>query len=358
MNLDNQERIRALDPENMLAAIDGLPDQLRNAWSLGQEFPLPDVKEIRQVLVGGMGGSAIGGDLLAAYVRPLMKVPLIIWRDYDLPAYASGLETLVITSSHSGNTEETLSAFKRGGEVGTRRLAISTGGALASRAVDEGVPLWQFEHAGQPRAAVGFSFGLLLAALTRLGLIPDQAKPIDEAVAAMREQQEYLKVDVPAAHNPAKRMAGQLMDRLPTVIGSGLLAPVARRWRTQIAELAKSLAQFEELPEADHNMVAGVLQPESQFPATMFIFLQTSMDHPRNLLRIEATRKVLMLEGLGTDVIEARGTNRLAQQWTCLHFGDYTAFYLAMAYGIDPTPVMAIEGLKDILRQAKEEEKI
>ena len=118
-------------------------------------------------------------------------------------------------------------------------------------------------------------------------------------------------------------------------------------------ELAKAVAQFEELPEADHNMVAGVVQPESLFGSTMVIFLRASLNHPRNIIRVDATNRILMVEGFGTNVIQARGDTHLAQQWTCLHFGDYTAYYLAMAYRIDPTPVAAIEGLKEILVRAE-----
>jgi len=353
MNLDEQDRFQEVDPEGMLAEIDGLPDQLQAAWDIGQSLPLPMVEEVRQVVIAGMGGSAIGGDLLAAYVAPRMSVPVLVWRNYDLPAYASGPGTLVITSSHSGNTEETLSAFERGREAGVSLMAITTGGELARRAEDQSVPLWRFKHSGQPRAAVGYSFGLLLAALARQDLIPDPTAEVVDAVAAMNQQKENLRADVPVTQNPAKRLAGQMLERWPTIVGAGLLAPVARRWRTQVSELAKAVAQFEELPEADHNMVAGVVQPESLFGSTMVIFLRASLNHPRNIIRVDATNHVLMVEGFGTNVIQACGDTRLAQQWTCLHFGDYTAYYLAMAYGIDPTPVAAIEGLKEILVRAE-----
>jgi len=152
------------------------------------------------------------------------------------------------------------------------------------------------------------------------------------------------------ARNPAKRMAGQFIDRLPLIVAGGFLAPVARRWRTQIAELAKAVAQFEELPEADHNMVAGVDFPAELITRTMAVFLRAGLDRPRLAARVEATRQVLMVEGFNTDIIDAAGTTRLAQQWTCLHYGDYVAYYLALAYGADPTPVAAIEDLKARLR--------
>ncbi len=350
MNLDDSANFKSLDPANMLAEIEALPDQLARAWALGQRQPLGDISGIRQVLLAGMGGSAIGADVLAAYAAPLASVPLIVWRDYDLPAFALNEETLVVACSHSGNTEETLSAFEMALDSHAPVITISTGGELGKRAQAQGVPFWAFEHHGQPRAAVGYSFGLLLALIARLGLIPDPEDELSSAVDAMRTQQAALRASTPVSGNAAKRMAGQLMGRWPTILGAGILAPVARRWRTQLAELAKALAQFEALPEADHNMLAGVMQPEQLFGSTMVLFLRASLEDDRNLRRVEATRSVLMLEGFNTDVIEAVGDTRLAQQWTCLHFGDYTAFYLAMAYGIDPTPVEAIEDLKRRLK--------
>ncbi|MEW6566593.1 MAG: bifunctional phosphoglucose/phosphomannose isomerase [Chloroflexota bacterium] len=346
MNLDDLDRFRALDPGDMLGHIEALPGQLEAAWDLGSGAPLPGWTAIERVLVCGMGGSAIGGDLLAAYAAPLASVPVIVWRNYGLPAYASGPGTLVIASSHSGNTEELLAAFDEALRRGVRLVAVSRGGELGRRAEAARVPWWRFKHAGQPRAAVGFSFGLLLALLARLGLIPDPSTELQGAVAAMRKQQETLTAKVPVVNNPAKRMAGQLFDRWVTVLGADHLAPVARRWRTQVSEIGKALGQFEELPEADHNLVAGVVNPQRLVSSTKVVFLQANQAHPRNRLRIEATRQALMVEGFDTDIIEAPGATRLAQQWTALHFGDYTAYYLAMAYGVDPTPVAAIEGLK------------
>jgi glucose/mannose-6-phosphate isomerase len=351
MNLDDLDRFREIDREDMISKIDGLPDQLQAAWDLGQRLPLPEVDEVRQIVIAGMGGSAIGGDLLATYIAPLISVPVVVWRNYDLPAFASGPETLVIASSHSGNTEETLSAFKYGRERDVQLMAITTGGELASQAEKHGVPLWRFHHGGPPRAVVGYSFGLLLAIVARLNLISDPTDEVIDAVEAMRRQQKTLSVEIPVTENTAKRIAGQLIGRWSTIVGPDLFAPVARRWRTQLSELAKAAAHFEELPEADHNMVAGVFQPEAFLPSSMVIFLRGTHVHPRNLLRVEATCDVLMLEGLGTMVVEASGETRLAQQWTSLHLGDYSAFYLAMAYGVDPTPVAVIEGIKGVLAQ-------
>lgn len=349
MNLDDLDRFGRLDPAGMLQQIEGLPGQLAAAWEMGSALKLSAGDPPHQAVLAGMGGSAIGADLVAAYAAPLAPIPVIIWRDYGLPAWARGPETLVVVSSHSGNTEETLSAYAAARAVQARLLAITTGGELARRAAVDGVDVWRFEHPGQPRAAVGFSFGLVLAAMHRLGVLSDPAAEVAEAVAAMRAQQSRLQAHIPAANNPAKRLAGQFVGRWPIVLGSGVLAPVARRWCTQLAEVAKSVGQFDFLPEADHNMLAGVLHPEAMITQAMVLGLRSASDHPRNVLRVEATRQILMVEGFNTDILDAEGASAMAHQWTALHFGDYVAYYLAMAYGVDPTPIPAIESLKQRL---------
>lgn len=338
----------------MLGEIDNLPDQLASAYQLGMKHALPDWKDFKQVVIAGMGGSAIGADLLASYCASLALLPVSVHRDYSLPLFARGGETLVVCSSHSGNTEETLDAFESARKSECRIVVVSTGGELAKRAKENNIPLWTFDHKGQPRAAVGFSFGLLLAMFQRLGFIPDQSKEMEDAVASMKRTQQHLKADVPAVKNPAKRYAGQLMGRWVTFMGSGLLSVVARRWKGQINEVAKAGANFEFLPEADHNTLAGTMNPQETLNAhTMTLFLRAPSDHPRNRLRSDLTRKAFMLEGMNTDYIDARGNTPLAHMWTSILFGDYMSYYLAMGYGVDPTPIQALVELKEAMKDAK-----
>jgi glucose/mannose-6-phosphate isomerase len=271
---------------------------------------------------------------------------LEVHRDYSLPAWADGPHALVIVSSHSGNTEETLSALETALQRGCSLLAITTGGEIADRASDAGIGLWVFDHQGQPRAAVGYSFALLLNVFARLGFIPDPQSEIKETVQILKEHRDQLAPQLPDHQNPAKRMAGQMIDRWVCVFGADLLAPVARRWKGQISEIAKAWGQFEDLPEANHNTLAGVLNPEKLLLKTMALFLKADHNHPRNQRRIDLTKKNFMLEGISTDLVQARGESRLAQLWNLIQFGDYTAYYLAMAYDVDPTPVVAIENLK------------
>jgi glucose/mannose-6-phosphate isomerase len=354
MNLDDLDRFKQLDTLNMLGEIDNLPDQLGYAYQLGMKQDLPQWKDLQQVLIAGMGGSAIGADLLTVYCASLSPIPVTVHRDYGLPLFARGVDTLVICSSHSGNTEETLDAFEAARKADCRLIVVSTGGELAKRAKEDNIPVWTFDHAGQPRAAVGFSFGLLLAMFQRLGFIPDQKDSLEEALASMKRSQQHLRSNIPAVKNPAKRYAGQLMGRWVTIMGSGLLTAVARRWKTQINEIAKAGANFEFLPEADHNTLAGTMNPEEVLnPHTMTLFLRAPSDHPRNRLRSDLTRKAFMLEGMNTDYIDARGDTTLAHMWTLILFGDYMAYYLAMGYGVDPTPIKALVDFKQAMAEAK-----
>jgi glucose/mannose-6-phosphate isomerase len=187
-----------------------------------------------------------------------------------------------------------------------------------------------------------------------LGFVPNQKEAIDDTLASMRRVQQHLKADVPAAKNPAKRYAGQLMGRWVTFMASGLLTAVAHRWKNQINLVAKAGANFEAIPEANYNTLAGILNPQETLNAhTMTLFLRAPSDHPRNRLRSDLTRQAFMLEGLNTDYVDARGDTPLAHMWTLVLFGDYMAYYLAMGYGVDPTLTQALVDFKSALANTK-----
>ena len=287
MDLNEYQHFAQIDREDMLGHIMGLPLQLEKAWHLGKNQPLTGIQPVERIILAGMGGSAIGGDLLASYAADQLEVPFIVHRDYDLPACASGAGTLVVASSHSGNTEEVLSAFERALKNKCQLIVVCTGGKLEALAREHHVPLWKFEHHGQPRAAVGYSFGLLLALLTRLGLLPDPEREVRAAIKGMRALQEKIDAPIPVLKNPAKRLAGQLIGRHITVFSSGFMSPVARRWKTQLNEVAKAFASFEHLPEADHNTLTGIWNPPGSEMREFCLFLLAGEDHPRNLLRLE-----------------------------------------------------------------------
>ncbi len=348
MFLDDPQRFRQLDPDDMLGHINALPDQFEAAWQHAQAQPLPDsFRAARLIVITGMGGSAIGGDYLAALVEESSPIPILVNRDYALPGFVRGPEVLVIASSHSGNTEETLSAFEQACQRGTALLAVTTGGELAARAGQAGVPLWRFTYHSQPRAAFGWSFGLLAGLAQRLRLAGDLTADVEEAVALLRRTREQFGAQTPAVQNPAKRYAGQFMGRIGVFFGGGIMAPVARRWKAQLNENAKSWAEYDTLPEQNHNGIAGTLHPEALLERLLCIFLQSSYDHPRVRVRQDLSFRLLMAEGIGVDRIMAQGESRLAQMLYATQFGDYMSFYLAMANGVDPTPIPQINALKE-----------
>ncbi len=348
MNLDDLASYTQFDPADMLQEITALPDQLESGWQnashqILQFQPFPD---IRQVLITGMGGSAIAGDLVTAYVQPFCKVPVQVLREYDLPGWVDARHTLVIASSHSGSTEETLSVVSQVRKKGAPFIGVTTGGQLQKICVDSGAPVLTFVHKGQPRAAVGFSFANVLAILAHHHLIPDPAKDIQSAVDAMRAQQAFLAPSVSVHQNPAKRLAGQMVGRSVTILGSGYLAPLSRRWKGQFNELAKIWAAYDVLPEACHNTIAGSQFPDASISSTFVLFLNSKLDHPRNQKRSQLIQKHLMVQGFVTDALSIRGETPIEVIWNGLSFGDYASYYLALSYEVDPTPIEAIQGFK------------
>ena len=348
MNLDDLSLFTALDPDNTLHHTDHLPDQIEAAWKLAQTLPLPDLENVSHILFCGMGDSAMGGSLVASLVAGECKVPFTVLRDYDLPAWADS-KTLVIATSHSGNTEETVSCFKQAVERKTKTMAITTGGEIAKMCSEVNGTLWRFNHQATPRTAIGYAVTLPLALLSRARLIPDKSSDIVSAVNAMREQQKKLNAESPVMKNPAKRMAGQFMDRFPLIVGSGIMATVARRWKAQVSQNAKAWAQFEDIPEMNHNSLAGISYPQSLISKCIALFLESDFDHPRNKLRSQTTRVLMMTAGFNTDTIRGVGTTPLAQALTALHYGDYVSYYLAMAYGTGITPSESIAELQQTL---------
>jgi glucose/mannose-6-phosphate isomerase len=353
MNLDDLNSFEMLDRQHLLQQIEALPAQLVEGWKLGHQLDLPGWQNIRRVVMVGMGGSAMAGDLLSAYAASSALAPVWVHQDYGLPAWAQGDGTLVVACSNSGETEETLHSFSSALQRKCRGLALTSGGELAQLAARGGAGLWNTPVASPPSLGAGLAFGMLAALFARLGLCPFSEQQIEGAQAAMLKQQELIRAQSPAAQNPAKRLAGQFVERQVIIFGSGFLAPVARRWKTQINEIAKAWAQVEYLPEADHNILAGVTNPEALFARAMMLFLRSSHDLPQNRRRHDLTRQAMMLEGLNTDFLEASGETALEQLWTCLHFGDYVACYLAMAYGVDPGPSAWIEGFKQEMRNGR-----
>lgn len=345
--LDDPAERRRLDPGGMLAHIAGLPEQCRKAWGAAQSLELPAAYvDINQIVVAGMGGSAIAGDLWRVLLQRECAVPVFNVRQYDLPPFVDR-HTLVIASSFSGDTEETLSAFQQALAVDCPKIAITTGGRLLATARANGVPAFTYEFAGEPRAAIGWSLMPLLAVSEKLGLTPGVGTDVGEALAVMASLTSQTGEDVPTAHNPAKQVAVSLHDKLPVIYGAGPLIEAARRWKTQLNESSKVWAFHEELPEIHHNAIIGYGLPKGIASDTTVVFLRSDdLVHPRIQLRYAFTRDLLKRSGIESMTVEARGVSALAQLMSLVLFGDYVSGYLALLYGVDPTPTTVIDELK------------
>ncbi len=348
--IETVERIRAADPEGMLERIKELPKQARDAWAIAQAARIPPAYgDVRNIVVSGMGGSAIGGDLAAALVAGELKVPMSVHRDYGLPAYV-GRDSLVIASSYSGNTEETLSAFEDARKRGAKIVVITTGGRLAELATAGGFPLVTFSYAARPRATLGYSLTLVLGVLSKMGLVRDLAADVDGALADVARLQE--RVHEGARSNDAKKLAVALSGKIPFVYGAGVMGVMARRVKGQLNENAKEWAAYDVLPELDHNAVVGFPLPPVAKQALAVLILRSSHDLGRHRVRWEVTKELLDQAGVEHHSVELPGATALSEVLQMTYYTDHVSFYVALLNGADPSPNKSIDFLKDRLAKA------
>ena len=349
INLDDLKVYRQNDPEGMLARIKDLPMQCRQAWQAAMDFKLPvDYNDIDKVVVLGMGGSAIGGDLVRSLVQAESKVPIIVHRDYGLPAYVDG-RTLLIASSYSGNTEETLSGFEPALKTKAKKLAMTTGGKLRQMAEAAKIPVFKIEYIAQPRAALGFSFIPTLGVLQKLGFVQDKSADVDETVRVLEKLAAKLSEESPVSANPAKQLAQRLYGCLPVIYGAGIAAEAAHRWKTQINENGKAWAFYEVFPELNHNATVGYPYPKEVAQKIRVVLLRSPLFNERIKLRYDVTCQLLKQAGVAYEFVDGEGKSALSQMVSLVSIGDYTSYYLAILNGVDPSPVKVISFLKDRL---------
>ncbi len=351
--LDNPLSFNKLDSEDMLSHLHKMPELCQQAWQRSMEFNLPSgYSEAEKVVVFGMGGSAIGGDLVSSLVTPDARLPVIVHRDYDLPAFVDE-HTLVIASSYSGMTEETLSAVEQSLKTKSRKLAITTGGKLKVMAEENGIPVFILDYKCPPRAALPLSFLPILGFMQKLGFIRDKSADVAEMVETLNQISRKMNENTPLSRNPAKQLAQKLYGRLAVIYGAGITAQVAHRWKTQLNENSKAWAFHEVFPELNHNAVVGYQFPAGIAKETMVVLLRSPLLSQRTRLRYEVTCHLLERAGVAYQVLDGEGTSPLSQMMSLVLFGDYVSYYLALLYGIDPTPVKVIDYLKGQLAQGR-----
>ena len=346
--LDLPETYARLDPEGILDRIATLPQQFEEAWTAARSLELPRTfSDVDRIVVLGMGGSGIGGALLQGLALELQAhLPVVCVRGYRLPAYVDG-RSLVLASSTSGNTEETVTALERAIEVGAHCIAITTGGRVGQIAQEYGLPSIRYNWAGEPRAALGWSFGALVSLCSALALLPPLDAARSDAVSAMRGIGAQIARSVDEAANPAKRLARTLTGRLPVFIGAEALAPVAYRWRTQVNENANSWAIADELPEMNHNAQAGYGLPRRIVPLLYAVFLRHESIYPRLRLRVDATLEEMSRAGVSGEVVQVPGRHILEEMMWAVHLGDYVSYYLGLLNDVHPSLTPSLTRIKE-----------
>lgn len=344
--------IRRVDPTAMYSWLCDFPLQVEDAVQIATKAPLTlSASGITSIVLAGMGGSAIGGDLARSYLSGELKVPLAVSRSYALPAYVDR-KTLVIVSSYSGNTEETLSSYRDAIRRRARVLCITTGGEVERLARKHKHSCIRVPSGLQPRAALGYSFFPLLIALARLGFIRSQKRDIKEAISGLKFRSQIYR-DPRSPGNVPLNVATHLHGKLPIFYcASDHLDAVNVRWRSQISENAKQLAYGHVLPEMNHNEIVGWKVNRGLMKKLTVVFLRDRGTHPRVQLREEITRRIVKSYASDVFEVQSEGRSLLARIISLVYVGDWASYYLAILNRQNPTPVKVIEYLKNELARA------
>jgi len=346
VNLDDPGALARVDPHDARAALADFPAQCRAARALVAAPPLT-VRRPRLVVIAGMGGSAAGGDLIAACGSDTVDVPVIVHRGYGLPA-AAGPDSLVVTSSYSGETVETLSAFDAALARRVPVVALTSGGTLAQRAAAAGCPQITLPRGLMPRMALGYLFLPALGLLAEAGVRLTTAAEMDEAVDAVGRMARALAPSQPTASNEAKQLALAIGDRLPVVYGGPITGAVAYRWKTDIEENAKTLAVAGALPEMNHNEIEAWQAPAAK---DMHAVLLRDGGEPAEISRrFDVLRDLITPCAGGISEARGQGGGRLARLLTLAYLGQWTSYYLAVLRDRDPWSVPILDEVKRRMR--------
>lgn len=347
------EAIARTDRANMFKLIREFPAQVAEALEIGAKATVTmKVTGVKTIVVCGLGGSAIGGDLLRSYLAGEIKVPIIVNRHYTLPAFV-GPDTLVIISSYSGNTEETNTAHREAIKRKARILCISSNGITEQLARKAKSPFIKVPGGLPPRAAVGYSFFPLLLALIKLGFIKSRPKDIKETLSLLQSKAAVYTLPDPA-QNPALALANELKNRVViTYSSTERFDAINTRWRGQIAENAKSLAFGHVLPEMNHNELVGWKVLTEPMADMHVLFLRDAQDHPRVQIRMGITKDIIARQTEHCTEVWSEGKSLLARMFSLLYLGDWVSYYMAILHEVDPTPVAVINHLKTELGKVK-----
>jgi glucose/mannose-6-phosphate isomerase len=337
-----------IDGSNMLQLLTAFPQQFRQARQIGETFDLKiDHHNVKNIVFAGMGGSAIGGDLIISCLHPELKIPAFVNRNYFLPNFVNQ-SSLVVVSSFSGNTEESLSCYENAKVKGAQIVCISSGGKLGNQANQDNIPLITIPGGTPPRTALGYLSIPLLVLLSRSGFAKVADDDFDETEKLL--DQKLVLFAPEATENTALNLANQLKSKIPILYSSAdFLSIVGLRWKGQFSENAKVLAFCSVFPELNHNEIVGWERLPNILTNFQIIYFRDRDDNNRNQIRMQITQGIL--EKVTSPIIElfAEGNSRLARLFSLIYLGDWVSFYLAVINGIDPTKIEKIQILKNRL---------
>jgi glucose/mannose-6-phosphate isomerase len=349
--LDDQEKIKKTDQRGMYDCIYRFPSQLTEGLRLADEVKLPDWDKgrIKSIVVAGLGGSAIGGDLVRSYLAERLSIPFLVCRNYTLPNFVDS-SSLVFVSSYSGNTEETLSALEDASRRKAKIVCMSTDGQVESISSARKIPCVRLPEGFQPRAALGYSFAPILAMLERLGFVRGEEENVHKTKEFLEENRTSYKVELEAEKNEAKKFAMTLHGKLPIIYAScDHFDAVCYRWKGQFCENAKMLAFNNVFPEFNHNELVGWNVLSHYRGDLMVVILRDKQDHPRIGKRMDIVRRIIEKQRVEVIEIESRGESLLSRMFSLIQLGDFASFYLAILNQQDPSPVEVIDHLKNEL---------
>ncbi len=324
-----------------------MPESCRRGWEQGTGFVPPSGwRRVRRLVLAGMGGSAIVGDLVSDLAAEAGGPPVSVIRELHLP-FSLDDETLLVAFSHSGSTRETLGMFRQALQGGTPGLVMAGGDPLEGEARAGGMPFLRIDAPGEPRSALGFNLLLLLGVLQNCGLLETHSHDAEEAIASVEAAAAGWAEEVPVVDNPAKQLASELDRQAIVIYGGGILSGMARRWKTQFNENAKVWAFFEALPEALHNSVEAFASLDGAAPVSLL--LRPSGCGVELERRFDIAAELLRVSEVPHRVVHAPEASPLSQVLHLLALGDYASFYLAMLRGVDPSPTPGIERGKALL---------
>ena len=347
--LNQVEKIKNVDKSNMLGHCVKTHEYCEDAVRLAKQVSVSYGKP-KRILVAGMGGSAIGGEILQDWLLNELPIPIEVYRDYVLPAYVNK-ETLVFAVSCSGNTEETLSAFVDAVKRGCMIITITSGGHLLSFSEKLHVPNLTIPSGLPPRATLPYLFFPLPILMEKLGILQSREKEIQETVKIVEKLSQENSLETPVNYNLSKKLALELSETIPVVYGFREYAAVAHRLKTQFNENSKVPCKHEVFPELNHNEVVGWEASETLTKCFSILLIRDHNEPPEIKNRIEATKSLALTKAQKVLELYAKGENKLARMFSVLHVGDFASVYLAILRNIDPTPVETINKIKEEMKK-------